>query len=118
MSVTTTKTRPTYSIARTLADYELHHSEPRADAAGEAAEPASQLRSGNAVQGNPPTWETDWRRVPPYRPVNRELDVASRSITLNAVETFFVYNMFHGIQIVEVCARKCSSLEVFLLTAD
>lgn len=101
-STTTTQTVPRYSIARTLADYDLHHSEATAETK-RTEEGDQNTRSDSTEQGNnPSTWEREYRRVPPHRPVNRELDVASRSITLNGVETFFVYNMFNGIRIVEV----------------
>jgi hypothetical protein len=104
MSVDMAQTRVTYSIARTLADYELHHSQPFRDTTSlEEAETNSQPLPGNSVESNPPSWETAWRRVPPHRPVNTELDMISRSTTLNAVETFFIYNMFNGIRLVEVC---------------
>jgi hypothetical protein len=98
-TTTTTQAVPRYSIARTLADYDLHHSTPeKPQAEGEAEQSASAAPE----TGNPPTWETEYRRVPPHRPVNTQIDVASRSITLNGIETFFVYNMFNGIRIVEV----------------
>jgi hypothetical protein len=106
MSTTTvtTQTVPRYSIVRTLADYDIHHSRSAGETGGtkeeedhEAAQPES-TEQGN----NPPIWETQYRRVPPHRPVNREIDVASRSITLNAFETFFIYSMFTGIRMVEV----------------
>jgi hypothetical protein len=104
-TTTTTQTVPRYSIARTLADYDLHHSTPAAEKEGAGEGDESAQLDRNAEQGNnPPGWETEYRRVPPHRPVNRELDVASRSVTLNGVETFFVYNMFNGIRIVEVSA--------------
>lgn len=99
-TTTTTQTVPTYSMGRTLADYDLHHSEP---AAPEPRQAGEEDQDGSTEKhSNPPDWETEYRRVPPHRPVNRNLDIASRSITLNGVETFFVYNMFHGIRIVEV----------------
>lgn len=101
-TTTTTQTVPRYSIARTLADYDLHHSP--ADNKGSEDEEAD-TQNGQADSDNntdPQNWETEYRRVPPHRPVNREIDIASRSVTLNGIETFFVYNMFNGIRIVEV----------------
>lgn len=98
-STTTTQTVPSYSMGRTLADYDLHHSEPAPETrrAGEDQDEGTEER-----HNNPPTWETEYRRVPPHRPINRNIDIASRSITLNGAEAFFVYNMFQGIRIVEV----------------
>ncbi|KAF2152846.1 hypothetical protein K461DRAFT_320610 [Myriangium duriaei CBS 260.36] len=101
MSTTTTENPVTYSIVRTLADYELHHS--GASASGPVAAPSSHPPPRRIGQDqNPADWLTEYRRVPPYRPVNTELDFASRNQTLNGIERAFIANMFGGIRIVEL----------------
>lgn len=100
MSVTTTQNPATYTIVRTLADYDLHHSEP-VEGSPEGIAPPNP-RSEPAAQTNPEHWPADYRRVPPIRPVDHTLDFNARNITLNNIETFFLFNMFGGIQIVQV----------------
>ncbi|KAK4444447.1 hypothetical protein QBC34DRAFT_360213 [Podospora aff. communis PSN243] len=46
---------------------------------------------------NPPDWETEFREVPPYRPVNRQLDREERPWGSNAVENAIIYAMFQGV---------------------
>ena len=103
MSVTTTQNPRTYGIVRTLADYELHHSkEEEEQSVNEVNTQPPSSEHAQRPLGSSPVWETQYRRVPPYRPVDPELDFDSRNITLNRVETFFIFNMFGGISMVEV----------------
>ncbi|KAG8624545.1 hypothetical protein KVT40_007612 [Elsinoe batatas] len=103
MSVTTTQNPATYNIVRTLADYDLHHSEPVEGSAQGIAPPNQHPIRPSEVA--PENWETEYRRVPPHQPINRELDFEFRNTTLNGVETFFLYNMFTGIQMVQALNR-------------
>ncbi|EQB52073.1 hypothetical protein CGCSCA5_v014846 [Colletotrichum siamense] len=45
---------------------------------------------------NPPDWYDQHRQVPPYRPINRELDVADRPWGSNRIENGFVFVMLNG----------------------
>ncbi|THX71738.1 hypothetical protein D6D05_08133 [Aureobasidium pullulans] len=85
--------RTTYSLGRTLADYDLQHS-------GEENEFTETTNSRPAPQGagnNPADCEDNFRRVPDYRPVDHELDFAYRDTTQNGIERAFIWNMFSGI---------------------
>ncbi|KAK3940756.1 hypothetical protein QBC46DRAFT_449280 [Diplogelasinospora grovesii] len=46
---------------------------------------------------NPLGWDTEHRQVPPYRPVNTELDRDQRPWGSNGVESAFVFTMLHGV---------------------
>jgi hypothetical protein len=46
---------------------------------------------------NPPGWDDQHRDVPPYRPVNTNLDREQRPWGSNAVESAFVFTMLHGV---------------------
>jgi len=101
MSVTVTQNPATYTIARTLADYDVHHSEPPADPSHPVEEP-NPRSDGLSGENNPEGWESEYRGVPAYRPTDTTLDFDSRNTPLNRVEGFFVWNMFGGIQMVHV----------------
>ncbi|KAF1352586.1 hypothetical protein BDV97DRAFT_150347 [Delphinella strobiligena] len=95
MSVTVTENRATYSFARTLADYDIHHT------AGAEYEP-QELNERPDPRGtghNPPDWPDDYRHVPPYRPIDHEIDHAYRNTYTNGIEHTFIWNMMRGIQI-------------------
>ena len=100
MSVTVTENRTAYSLARTLADYNVQHSdEPENTVQEPNARPAPE-GTGNA----PSDWEDNFRRVPAYRPIDTELDFASRNVYNNNIERAFVWNLFTGVRIVAVCS--------------
>ena len=101
MSVTTTQNPTTYTLAQTLAEYELHHSEGPEDSEQQTA-PPNPRESAPSTENNPAGWEAEYRRVPPHRPTDTTLDFASRDITNNGIERFFITNMFQGIWIVSV----------------
>ncbi|KAF2113757.1 hypothetical protein BDV96DRAFT_495990 [Lophiotrema nucula] len=100
MSVTTTANAQTYNIRAALADYDLHHTEetPLDTSVNTHPAPASQLQ-------NPLNWPTDQRRVPPYRPVNTELDQSQRRVYQNGIEQVFVGVMFSGVFVEATLAR-------------
>jgi len=95
MSVTTTDNVITHStILQTLGDYELHHS------GGPSRAPPANLRSDvveAAHTANPADWPTDHRRIPAYKPINRDLDRSQRPGGSNPVEQVFIYVMLHGV---------------------
>ncbi|KIW10096.1 hypothetical protein PV08_11056 [Exophiala spinifera] len=92
MSVTTTENQVSYSIAQTLREYDVHHSNQ------EAEDAPLETPTNLPTSRNPTNWPTSHRRVPPYRPVNRNLDLSVRG-TANAVEAAFVFTMLHGVWI-------------------
>jgi len=95
MSVTTTDTTISPQVLlRTLGDYELHHS-------GLPAPPPNErndARGGEALSNveNPPDWIVDERRVPPYRPINYEINLAERPGGANLVERMFIAILLNG----------------------
>ncbi|KAK6080152.1 X-Pro dipeptidyl-peptidase C-terminal non-catalytic domain-containing protein [Seiridium cupressi] len=95
MSVTTTDNPVTSTISETLQDYEIHLT-------GEQDLPPRHVwvpltdHSAPPVD-NPQGWEDSFRGVPNYRPVNTELDRASRPWGSNAVESGFVFLMLNGV---------------------
>ncbi|PNS17295.1 hypothetical protein CAC42_6978 [Sphaceloma murrayae] len=103
MSVTTTQNAATYNIVRTLADYNIQSTEPTEGSPQGISAPNEHPAPPSDVQ--PENWETSYRRVPAHRPINTELDFQHRNTTLNGVETFFLYNMFTGIQMVQALNR-------------
>ncbi|KAK2065741.1 hypothetical protein LY76DRAFT_558789 [Colletotrichum caudatum] len=52
----------------------------------------------------PPGWHDRHRQVPPYRPVNRHLDLADRPWGSNGIETPFVYLMLNGCWLQEIAS--------------
>jgi hypothetical protein len=93
MSVTTTANPATYTLRATLADYDLHHSN---DNQSEPLDTSLNAHPSPAAS-NPSTWPIDARRVPPYRPVNTELDQSTRAVYQNGIERAFVSVMFTGV---------------------
>lgn len=90
MSITTTQNAVTYNTLSVLTDYELHHSD--------TSDPASAPNSHPApASQNPPEWPTDHRRVPNYRPINRDLDQSQRRIYNNNGERAFITVMLRGV---------------------
>ena len=64
---------------------------------------------------NPPGWDTEHRQVPPYRPVNMELDHGSRPWGSNPVESVIVFAMMHGVWLKGVSlSTSCSGKERML----
>ncbi|KAK4031457.1 hypothetical protein C8A01DRAFT_51463 [Parachaetomium inaequale] len=102
MSATTIQTQ-TRTRQTVLRDYELHHSPSTAQVAGRSeAAPASRPQSAPL---NPPNWDTTHRRVPPYRPINRDRDQSEVRIYTSTVEQVFVGTMFTGVLIHATAAK-------------
>jgi hypothetical protein len=99
MSVTTTDNARVTAVRHLLADYELHHSQPPAGEERPAPEPND--RTTATTTSNPPDWETEWRRVPPYRPVQNQLD-DQREVYNNEIEHNFIRVMFGGVWMMAV----------------
>ncbi|KAF2688097.1 hypothetical protein K458DRAFT_428878 [Lentithecium fluviatile CBS 122367] len=95
MSVTTTANPHHYQLQTVLADYDLHHSSTEEE--HDPSLNAHPTPHSESLQHNPSHWPTEHRRVPAYRPVNRELDQSERRVYLNPVERVFVGVMFTGV---------------------
>lgn len=103
MSVTTTANPIHYTLEATLADYDLHHTGDHDTSLNSHPNPAADAQ-------NPSHWPADHRRVPTYRPVNRELDQSERRVYQNGIEQVFVGVMFTG-----VFLQSVSSLEIWCM---
>ncbi|KAL5340409.1 hypothetical protein BJX70DRAFT_361688 [Aspergillus crustosus] len=98
---TTTTTTPATTLS-ILADYELHHS--GADPSSNNQNTASSSSPAQSAT-QPPTWPSDHRRVPPYRPINRNLDQAERAAGASVPEYIFIQSMLHGVWLNASVAR-------------
>lgn len=90
LTMSTTATTTTTTSLSVLADYEVHHS---------GAEDALALnQSSQPQQNSQPTWPTHHRRMPAYRPANRELDLTQRPAgNGHPAEFAFIQIMLHGV---------------------
>ncbi|CAK4034595.1 Hypothetical predicted protein [Lecanosticta acicola] len=95
MSATTTDNARLNTLRHHLADYELHHSQPSEAEAASAPPPSSQ--PGVTAASNPEGWETQWRRVPAYRPARPENLLGDRNTFNNEIERNFIRVMFGGV---------------------
>ncbi|KAJ9653754.1 hypothetical protein H2198_007101 [Neophaeococcomyces mojaviensis] len=102
MSVTTTSNTTTQSVLKVLADYELTHSGNDTDGTVEAPNP--RLVDQETRQ-NPDWWTRDYNGVPPYRPINYDLDHELRPWARPGIETAFVWTMLNGVGVVAATAR-------------
>ncbi|KAL5356823.1 hypothetical protein BJX96DRAFT_171963 [Aspergillus floccosus] len=91
MSSTTTTTRSQTNNLSVLADYELHHSGSELD----TQSLVSREWPAVAPPAQPANWTRDHRRVPPYRPINRNLNQNERPAGSNAGEFVFIQAMLH-----------------------
>lgn len=86
MATTTVATRQVHEI---LQDYKI--------CLTGASDKTSEFESHTKEVVNPEGWPTDRHRVPPYRPINRELDPKERTLGTNIFETTFLIVMFSGV---------------------
>ncbi|KAH8771865.1 hypothetical protein F5883DRAFT_550665 [Diaporthe sp. PMI_573] len=95
MSATTIDNPVTTAVSRAvLQDYDIHLTGDET-----VAPPDSDSRPPQpaSTAANPPGWDTEHRGVPPYRPINRELDLTQRPLGGNPVGDVFVTTMFTGV---------------------
>lgn len=96
-SSTTTSTRLT--LQDTLREYEIRltgrETLPAAPATDEIARRRRPSLSARPV--NPPGWDDRHRDVPPYRPINRNLDLTMRPGGQNLIEAAFIAHLFAGV---------------------
>jgi hypothetical protein len=91
MSVTTTDNPATTQLQHILQDYEI-----RLTGAGNGAPAAPNPTSAIHVE-NPPGWPQNYRRVPPYRPIDYNLDQEMRPGGGNPIDRVFIFTMLHGV---------------------
>lgn len=97
MSVTTSTNTATQSVLQVLADYDVHHSGNPAEASKPA--PPNANRAPDTGSVNPPNWDTEHNGVPPYRPINRNLDLDSRPGGANLPEAMFIATLLNGVRL-------------------
>jgi hypothetical protein len=110
MSVQTdTETGTTHGSTGTLrlvpADYDIFTtSSPTSDTPAQVLQTAhpNNVRIESDSLTNPPSWPTDHRRVPPYRPINRNLDRSARPSGHNFTLFVFINTMLGGCHILAV----------------
>lgn len=73
-----------------LADYELHHSQPQPCETGTQSAPVAPVDR---------EWDTQHRRVPAYRAINRTRDQSEVRVYTSPVERVFITVMFTGLNI-------------------
>lgn len=103
MSVTTTDNPITTTLQQDyLQDYNIRLTGGSSSSDNELSGHQTHISPPNtdnhpqAVQ-NPSGWYDQHRDVPPYRPVNTNLDREQRPWGSNAVESAFVFHMLHGV---------------------
>lgn len=77
-------------------DYDLHHSNTVSEDNNNDHD-ESPLQS-NDMNSQAPDWPDHYRRIPPYRPVNRNLDQSERRVYTNFGERAFLSMMFLGVR--------------------
>lgn len=80
------------------ADYIIHHSGHQSSPDGPTTSHRT-LTHDIEQQDNPTWWPTDHRRVPNYRPINRNLDWDQRPGGTNVIEMIFIFTMLRGVQL-------------------
>lgn len=96
MSVTTTA-NSTRTILRVLDDYEIHHAQSNPPKPT-PLNPRPDL-SLAASRRNPEDWPTQHRDVPPFKPINRDLDISTRPGGANMAERIFITTLLNGCRI-------------------
>ena len=96
MSVTTTA-NCTSTVLRVLRDYEVHHGD---------SEPPSEVSlkprpdySDPLARKAPQNWPTQYRNIPEYKPINRNLDMTTRPGGANLAEQIFIATLLNGCRI-------------------
>ncbi|PYH67388.1 uncharacterized protein BO88DRAFT_489345 [Aspergillus vadensis CBS 113365] len=103
MSSTTTTTTSTSravdaSTLSILSDYEIHHT-------GSETQPQPRVPRDAVPVSQPVDWPSHYRRIPSYRPVDRNLSYEERSAGTSPVEYMFIQTMLHGVWLNASVAR-------------
>ncbi|EXA34302.1 hypothetical protein FOQG_14458 [Fusarium oxysporum f. sp. raphani 54005] len=97
-TTTTTPSRQWNGEEDALRDYRLHLTGQRVEQ--EYVEPSHENDTGSAQSvDTPANWPTQYRRIPPYRPINRNLDLSERPNGSSRAELVFVTVMLNGVRL-------------------
>lgn len=114
MSATATDNPISTTLHRAAQADHLHDYEVHLTSDGDIpVAPNTDNRPSTSTVPDPPGWDDEHRGVPPYRPINRNLDFSQRPWGGNPVGTAFVFTMFTGVFTVAV--RLHSQTESTLL---
>jgi hypothetical protein len=105
MSSTTTTQTQTRTRQNVLRDYELHHS--ASSVRGTSGSVGAPAPNPQVAPLNPPNWDTTHRRVPPYRPTDRDRDVSEIRVYTSNIERVFIATMFTGVFLNSVSFSPC-----------
>lgn len=95
MSNTTTIVRATTAeIQHILTDYEIHLT---GSENGTTTQPPSAHQNQHPTAESPHNWPSNYRRVPDYQPINRDLDYSERPLGNSTFEFLFLNVMFTGV---------------------
>ncbi|KAI8632760.1 hypothetical protein F5Y19DRAFT_329244 [Xylariaceae sp. FL1651] len=89
------------SLQAILRDYEIHHSTSLSSPT--VAEPITTHIQ--AIGQSSREWDTTHRRVPPYRPIDRERDQAPFRMYTSQAERVFIFVMFLGVLVNATIAK-------------
>jgi len=85
-------------MLQTLADYDVRHSgNPEHPRTPEPPNPQTEVSP--SVE-NPEDWDSEHRRVPAYRPVDRSRLGPERPDGVNAIERTFIFTMLNGVGLI------------------
>lgn len=88
-------------------DYEVHHSDSPSSPLLNDNETRNEMQpisqQPTDVNGEGPEWSNHYRRIPPYRPINRNLNQEERRVYINGAERAFIAVMFLGVRNNAVC---------------
>lgn len=116
MSNTTTISRATTAeIQHILTDYEIHLT---GSENGTTTQPPRLHQDQHSAAENPQNWPSDYRRVPDYRPINRELNYSERPLGNSTFEFLFLNVMFTGVATNAVRIKLLFLLEWFNKPTD
>lgn len=109
MSITTTvqwNGEGTESLETTLHDYRMHLTGGRDEQ--ECVSTRQENETVSQPIDSPANWPTQYRRIPPYRPINRNLDLTERPNGSSRAELVFVTVMLNGIRLQSVRTEHLS----------
>lgn len=103
----TTETNARLRVVGYPSDYDLHHSNNSPSPLSNDNETQNELSSTSQrpaeVNSEGPEWPDHYRRIPPYRPVNRNLEQGERRVYTSGAERAFITMMFIGVRNNAVC---------------
>ncbi|CAN8095658.1 unnamed protein product [Discula destructiva] len=116
MSATTTDNPVATTLHRAaqpshLQDYNVRLTSDESTSPSPTPSTTTVQASPSVTVSNPPGWDDQHRGVPPYRPINRDLDPIQRPFGGSPVGDAFVFTMFTGVSILSV---SCTSHPRFI----